>query len=174
MNIYSIIKLEYTVGATGESTTPSGTSASSTTQNCNVVDGMGDPALIGNIESDITADIDIDNIRPGGVPLMLEGQFASITIIINSEAELGILEIMNPDSNNVATFTISVLDDDDTSPQLIAQVSGSTINASILVKRKNKQKTRRYQIKCARRVSVISFIRYVQYRNNGKPNNIKV
>ena len=139
-NIYSILKLEYTVGATGESTTPSGTSASSTIQNCNVVDGMGDPALIGNIESDITADIDIDNIRPGGAPLVLEGQYASITIIINSEAELGILEIMNPDSNNVATFAISVLDDDDTSPQLIAQVSGSTINASILVKRKKKTK----------------------------------
>ena len=101
---------------------------------------MGDPALIGNIESDITADIDIDNIRPGGAPLVLEGQFASITIIINSEAELGILEIMNPDSNNVATFAISVLDDDDTSPQLIAEVSGSKINASILVKRKKKQK----------------------------------
>jgi hypothetical protein len=42
---------------------------------------------------------------------VLEGQYASITIIINSEAELGILEIMNPDSNNVATFAISVLDD---------------------------------------------------------------
>jgi hypothetical protein len=136
---------------------------------------MGDPALIGNIESDITADIDIDNIRPGGAPLVLEGQYASITIIINSEAELGILEIMNPDSNNVATFAISVLDDDDTSPQLIAQVSGSTINASILVKRKKQtKKTRRYEIKCARRVSVITFTRYVQYRNNGKPNNIKV
>jgi hypothetical protein len=37
-------------------------------------------------------DIDIDNIRPGGAPLVLEGQYASITIIINSEAELGILE----------------------------------------------------------------------------------
>ena len=131
---------------------------------------MGDPALIGNIESDITADIDIDNIRPGGVPLVLEGQFASITIIINSEAELGILEIMNPDSNNVATFTISVLDDDDTSPQLIAEVSGSKINASILVKRKNNNKNVDIELS----VSVIIFIRYVQYRNNGKQNNIKV
>ena len=133
--IYFIKKLEYTVGTTGESTTPSGTSASSTIQNCNVVEGMIDPALIGNIESDITADIDIDNIRPGGDPLVLEEQFASITIIINSEAELGTLEIMNPDSNNVATFTISVLDDDDTSLQLIAQVSGSRMNASMVVKK---------------------------------------
>jgi len=44
---------------------------------------------------------------------------------------------------------------------------------SVTVKDRNKIKTRRDEIQCARRASGINFLRYTQYQNIGKQNDLK-
>jgi hypothetical protein len=99
---------------------------------------MSNPAFIapGNIESDVPADNDIENIRPGGSPLVFPVSTPTITITLNTRTELGTLEVLNPLSSNVDKYTVFVLDTGDITPRYIGEVSILIFNLPLTISKK--------------------------------------
>ena len=105
---------------------------------CDSIEGMSNPAFIapGNIESDVPADNDIENIRPGGSPLVFPVSTPTITITLNTRTELGTLEVLNPLSSNVDKYTVFVLDTGDITPRYIGEVSILIFNLPLTISKK--------------------------------------
>lgn len=106
---------------------------------CDSIEGMSNPAFIapGNIESDVPADNDIENIRPGGNPLVFPVSTPTITITLNTRTELGTLEVLNPISSNVDTYTVFVSDTGDITPRYIGEVSILIVNLPLTITERN-------------------------------------